>query len=227
MNATRKIPRRESQAALRARVSDIIIHLGDTYPEATCALRHENPWQLLVATILSAQCTDKRVNMVTPGLFAHYPTMQAFAEAKLEDLEEAVKTTGFYRNKARNIQGSARLILENFGGQVPQTMQGLLTLPGVARKTANVVLGAAFDIADGVVVDTHVARITQRLGLSRENAPTKIEQDLMRILPEGEWIDFSHLLIFHGRSLCSARKPLCAECPVQELCPSAEKYLSA
>ncbi len=217
---------RESQRALRERVGRIITGLRATYPEAECALHYRNPWELLVATILSAQCTDKRVNIVTPALFARFPTVAAFAEAPRADLEAAIKTTGFFRNKAKNIQGAARVILEKFGGAVPETMAELLELPGVARKTANVVLGVAFQVADGVVVDTHVSRLSQRLKLTRQKEPTKIERDLMDVVPEADWIDVGHLLIHHGRALCTARKPACGECPLQDLCPSAELYLS-
>lgn len=218
---------RESKRALRERVGEIIAHLRTTYPAAECALVHRNAWELLVATILSAQCTDKRVNIVTPGLFAQYPSVEAFAAAPREDLEEAIKTTGFFRNKAKNIQGAAHVLLEKFGGAVPNTMSELLELPGVARKTANVVLGVAFQVADGVVVDTHVSRLSQRLKLTRQKDPTKIERDLMEVVPQAAWIDIGHLLIHHGRSLCTARKPLCGECPLQDLCPSARLYLDA
>lgn len=218
---------RESKSALRERLGEIIVQLRATYPDAECALLYRNAWELLVATILSAQCTDKRVNIVTPGLFAQYPTVKAFAEAPREDLEEAIKTTGFFRNKAKNIQGAAHVLLERFGGVVPNTMDALLELPGVARKTANVVLGVAFQVADGVVVDTHVTRLSQRLNLTREENPTKIERDLMAMVPQADWIDIGHLLIHHGRALCTARKPHCGECPLQELCPSAALYLKS
>ena len=218
---------RESKTALRERVGTIISGLRATYPEAECALVHRNAWELLVATILSAQCTDKRVNIVTPGLFAQYPTVEAFAAAPREELEEAIKTTGFFRNKAKNIQGAAHVLLNKFGGEVPNTMDALLELPGVARKTANVVLGVAFQVADGVVVDTHVTRLSQRLKFTREKDPTKIERDLMAIVPRADWIDIGHLLIHHGRALCTARKPVCGECPLQELCPSAALYLKS
>ncbi len=216
---------RESKRALRARVGQVIAGLRATYPHAECALHYRNAWELLVATILSAQCTDKRVNIVTPALFAQFPTVEAFASASREDLEAAVKTTGFFRNKAKNIQGAARVILEKFGGDVPQTMAELLELPGVARKTANVVLGVAFQVADGVVVDTHVSRLSQRLKLTRHKDPAKIERDLMDVVPEADWIDVGHLLIHHGRAVCAARKPDCGACPVQDLCPSAALYL--
>ncbi|OUC08176.1 endonuclease III [Litorilinea aerophila] len=200
----------------------ILERLHQEYPDARCALHHENPLQLLVATILSAQCTDERVNQVTPELFARYPTAEAFAQADLEELEQAVRSTGFYRNKARNIQQACRRIVAEYGGQVPDTMEELLTLPGVARKTANVVLGTAFGIADGIVVDTHVKRLANRLGLTQESNPEKIERDLQALVPREEWIDISHLLIFHGRQVCSARKPRCAACVLNDLCPSAQ-----
>ena len=218
---------RESKRALRERVEQIIAHLRATYPDAECALVHRNAWELLVATILSAQCTDKRVNIVTPALFAQFPTVESFAAAPREDLEEAIKTTGFFRNKAKNIQGAARVMLEKFGGAVPNTMAELLELPGVARKTANVVLGVAFQVADGIVVDTHVSRLSQRLRLTRQKDATKIERDLMEVVPQADWIDIGHLLIHHGRALCTARKPACGECPLQDLCPSATLYLDA
>lgn len=218
---------RESKRTLRERVEQIISHLQTTYPDAECALVHRNAWELLVATILSAQCTDKRVNIVTPALFMQFPTVEAFAAAPREDLEEAIRTTGFFRNKAKNIQGAAHVMLEKFGGAVPNTMDELLELPGVARKTANVVLGVAFQVADGIVVDTHVSRLSQRLKLTRQKEPTKIERDLMEVVPQSDWIDIGHLLIHHGRALCTARKPTCAECPLQDLCPSAMLYLEA
>ena len=217
---------RESKTALRARVEQIIALLRTTYPDAECALVHRNAWELLVSTILSAQCTDKRVNMVTPALFARFPTVEAFAAASREDLETAIRSTGFFRNKAKNIQGAAHVMLEKFGGAVPKTMAELLELPGVARKTANVVLGVAFQVADGIVVDTHVSRLSQRMKLTREKDPTKIERDLMQVVPQADWIDIGHLLIHHGRALCTARKPACSECPLQDLCPSAAIYLN-
>ena len=218
---------RESKRARRARVEQCIALLRATYPDAECALVHHSPWELLVATILSAQCTDKRVNMVTPALFARYPTVEDFASASRVELEDAIRSTGFFRNKAKNIQGAARVILEKFGGAVPDTMAELLELPGVARKTANVVLGVAFAVADGVVVDTHVARLSQRLRFTREKDPKKIERDLMEFVPQPDWIVTGHLLIHHGRALCAARKPACGACPLQELCPSAPLYLKS
>ena len=207
-------------------MEQIIALLRTTYPDAECALVYRNAWELLVSTILSAQCTDKRVNMVTPALFARFPTVEAFAAASREDLETAIRSTGFFRNKAKNIQGAAHVMLEKFGGAVPETMAELLELPGVARKTANVVLGVAFQVADGVVVDTHVSRLSQRMKLTREKDPTKIERDLMQVVPQADWIDIGHLLIHHGRALCTARKPACSECPLQDLCPSAAIYLN-
>ncbi|MBI3896351.1 MAG: endonuclease III [Acidobacteria bacterium] len=206
-----------------ARVREIVKHLAKAYPEAQCALKHSNPFELLVATILSAQCTDERVNKVTPELFRKYPTPEDFAALRPEVLEQEIRSTGFFRSKTKSILGSARKIAEEFGGKVPDTMQELLKLPGVARKTANVVLGTAFRKATGVVVDTHVSRIAQRLDLSRQKTPEKIEQDLMRIIPQSQWIDFSHQMIFHGRRCCTARSPKCWSCPVENLCYSEEK----
>ena len=206
-----------------ARVREIVKRLEKAYPEAQCALHHRNAWELLVATILSAQCTDERVNKVTPELFRKYPTPQDFAALRPELLEQDIHSTGFFRSKTKYILGSAQKVVQNFGGKVPDTMEELLTLPGVARKTANVVLGTAFRKATGVVVDTHVHRIAQRLDLSREKTPEKIEQDLMRIIPQNKWIDFSHQMIFHGRRCCTARKPQCAACPIEDLCYSKDK----
>jgi len=205
------------------RVGRIVKLLASTYGDATCALVHSNALQLLVATILSAQCTDVRVNLVTKELFKRYKTAKDFADATPEELEEVIRSTGFFRNKAKSIQGAARLLVEKHGGKVPDTMEELLELPGVARKTANVVLGTWFKKATGVVVDTHVHRISRRLQLTREDDPKKIEQDLMKLLPPEEWIDFSHRVIWHGRRLCTARKPKCGECPLAEVCPSAGK----
>lgn len=206
-----------------ARVREILKRLAKAYPDAKCALQHENPFQLLVATILSAQCTDERVNKVTPGLFQKYPTPRDFAALRPEVLEQEIRSTGFYRNKAKSILGASRKLVQEFGGKVPRTMEELLTLPGVARKTANVVLGTAYGIASGIVVDTHVHRIAQRLDLSKEKTPEKIEQDLMKIIPKDKWIDFSHQMIFHGRRCCTARKPKCAVCPLEDLCFSRDK----
>jgi endonuclease-3 len=187
----------------------------------TCALDHRSPFELLVATILSAQCTDERVNQVTPALFARYPTPAAMAKADPADLEDLIRSTGFFRNKARSLLGAAQRLTAAYGGEVPRTMDDLLTLPGVARKTANVVLGTAFGLATGVVVDTHVSRLAGRLGLSAQKDPPKIERDLMALLPEDRWIAFSHQLIWHGRKVCQARTPRCGECTLAPLCPSA------
>lgn len=203
------------------RLPEIIRRLRQAHPDARCALDHRNAFELLVATILSAQCTDERVNQVTPALFARYPTPAAMAAADRAELEEAIRPTGFYRNKARHIQEAAQRIAHDFGGEVPASMEALTTLPGVARKTANVVLGVAYGLAEGIVVDTHVARLANRLGLSRQTDPNKIEQDLMAITPREEWIDLAHLLIFHGRRVCTARKPDCPNCVLNDLCPSA------
>lgn len=203
------------------RLGEILRLLHSAYPNATCALDHRNAFELLVATILSAQCTDERVNKVTPALFARYPTALAMAEADRTELEEAIRSTGFYRNKAKNIQEAAQRIVTVYGGEVPANMVDLLTLAGVARKTANVVLGTFFGVADGVVVDTHVRRLSNRLGFSREEDPEKIERDLMALIPQEEWIAFSHRLILHGRQVCDARKPACQICTLNQLCPSA------
>jgi len=203
------------------RIGPLLEELHAAYPDAECALHHKNTFELLVATILSAQCTDERVNKVTPALFARFPTPAEMASADREELETLVHSTGFYRNKAKNIQGAARRIMEAYDGEVPQAMDELLTLPGVARKTANVVRGVCFGVADGVVVDTHVKRLSQRLGLTTQQTPEKIEQDLMALVPKAEWINLSHLLIFHGRQICDARKPRCEHCTLAALCPSA------
>jgi endonuclease III len=208
-----------------ARVKEILKRLEKAYPDAKCALKHENPFQLLIATILSAQCTDERVNMVTPGLFEKYPTPQDFAALRPEVLEAEIRSTGFYRNKTKSILGASQKIVKEFGGKVPRTMEELLTLPGVARKTANVVLGTAFGIAKGIVVDTHVHRIAQRLDLTKQDSPEKIEQDLIKIIPQDKWIDFSHEVIFHGRRCCTARNPKCPACPVEDLCSSKDKTI--
>lgn len=217
-----KFPR-ESAVARRARVTEIIRALRQAYPAAKCALDHQNPFQLLVATILSAQSTDKGVNKVTPVLFQRYPTPHELAVAPPDDVKAIIKTTGFFNNKAKSIQGAAQKLDLDFNGQVPDTMPELLTLPGVARKTANVVLGTAFGKNEGVVVDTHVARLSKRLGLSAQTDPVKIERDLMALVPRDDWTMFAHLMIFHGRFCCFAQKPQCARCPVNELCPSAFK----
>lgn len=210
-----------ASAPATERIDEIIRRLHLAYPDAICALDHSNAFELMVATILSAQCTDERVNKVTPALFARYPTPLAFAEADITELEQAVHSTGFYRNKAKNIKAAAQRLVQVYGGDVPTSMDELLTLAGVARKTANVVLGTAFGIADGVVVDTHVRRLSNRLGLTTHDDPEKIERDLMALLPRTEWVGFAHRLILHGRQICDARKPNCALCTLNELCPSA------
>ena len=205
------------------RIVAILKALDEAYPRAECALTHSSPWELLVATILSAQCTDVRVNLVTPELFRLFPTPEKMMRGSLEDLEALIRTTGFFHNKAKSIQGAARKVVAEFGGQIPQTLAELITLPGAARKTANVVLGVAFNKAEGVVVDTHVFRIARRLGLAKTDTPQKVEQELMRILPESRWIDFSHQIIHHGRQICLARKPKCDRCNLEQLCTSKDK----
>ena len=209
------------------RVEAILDALAKTYPGVVCALNHSSAWELTVATILSAQCTDARVNLVTPALFAAYPTPKAMAAASLPELEEMIRTTGFFRNKAKSIQGAARTVVESFGGKVPQTMEEILELPGVARKTANVVLGSWYEIASGVVVDTHVLRLSRRLELTVNDDPVKVEQDLIGILPQDRWIAFSHELIHHGRQICVARAPRCADCTLERLCNSGDKTWSS
>lgn len=213
----------KTAAERKERAARILEILDQTYPEATCALHHRSPWELLVATILSAQCTDKRVNEVTPGLFAKYPTVDDFAHASQDELAVDIRSTGFFNNKAKSVIGAARKVLSEYGGKVPATMEEMLTIPGAARKTANVVLGTAYGIATGIVVDTHVQRVSQRLDLTRETDPVKIEQDLIEIIPKDKWICFSHQLILHGRELCIARKPRCAECPLDPLCYAKDK----
>jgi endonuclease III len=208
------------------RVSEILRRLNDLYPDVTCALTHASAWELLVATILSAQSTDVNVNRVTPELFRKYPTVETFAALTPEQLEPDVRSTGFFRNKSKSVVGAAKKIVAEFGGQVPDDIEKLLTLPGVARKTANVVLGTWFKKAEGIVVDTHVHRISRRLELTKENEPQKIEQDLMRIIPRDRWILFSHQVIWHGRKLCIARKPKCAECALENICHTADKTWS-
>jgi len=205
------------------RVAAVLKGLDEAYPAVECALTHNSPWELLVATILSAQCTDVRVNMVTPELFRRFPTPQAMAKATLPELEELIRTTGFYHNKAKSIQGAARKVVSDFKGQVPHTLAELITIPGAARKTANVVLGVCFGKAEGVVVDTHVFRIARRLGLAKGDTPQKVEQELMHILPQSRWIAFSHQLIHHGRQICDARKPKCDRCNLEQLCHSTDK----
>lgn len=210
---------RETKAAIAARLQKIIAGLKKAYPDAHCELEHANPLELLVATILSAQCTDKRVNLVTADLFKRYRSAADYARASLPELEQAIKTTGFFRNKARSLQACCQAIVERHGGQVPRTMEELTQLGGVGRKTANVVLGNAYSINCGVVVDTHVARLSQRLGLTKETAPEKIEQELMKLVPQEQWTMFSHWLIWHGRRRCSARNPDCPGCEIKALCP--------
>ena len=209
-----------------ARVEEILKRLDERYPNVTCALTHRSAWELLVATILSAQCTDATVNKVTPELFGKYPTAQALAALRPEELEPLIRPTGFFRNKSKSLVGAAQGVMEKFGGRVPETMEELLTLPGVARKTANVVLGTWYRKAVGVVVDTHVHRISRRLELTRADDPKNIEQDLMRVIPQNKWIDFAHQIIHHGRALCVSRKPKCAECPLENLCHAADKTWS-
>lgn len=209
------------------RVARILDGLEKAYPGATCALVHRNAWELLVATILSAQCTDARVNMVTPILFRAFPTPAAMARASLPELEDLIRTTGFFRNKAKSISGAAKEVIERFGGKVPETMAELLTLPGVARKTGNVVLGTAYGIADGIVVDTHVLRLSRRLELTVNTEPVKVEQDLLKIIPKDHWIAFSHELILHGRAVCIARKPRCVDCTIEPECDSSDKTWSS
>jgi endonuclease-3 len=208
------------------RINEILRRLDERYPNATCALHHNSAWELLVATILSAQCTDVRVNMVTPTLFEKYPTPDAFAALKPEDLQDDIRSTGFFRNKSKSVVGAARKLISDFGGEVPRTMDELLQLPGVARKTANVVLGTWYRIADGIVVDTHVQRLSRRLELTKNTDPRKIEQDLMKVIPRDKWILFAHQLIVHGRALCLARRPKCADCPLENLCHAADKTWS-
>ncbi|MBI4466501.1 MAG: endonuclease III [Acidobacteria bacterium] len=210
---------------LKARVKKLLARLDHAYPAAECALTHANPLQLLVSTILSAQCTDERVNQVTQTLFQRYRTVKDFAYADPRELEQEIRPTGFFRNKTRSIIGAAKLLAEKFGGQVPRTMEEMLELPGVARKTANVVLGTAYEIASGIVVDTHVGRLSHRLDLTKEKDPKKIEQNLMKIIPKEKWILISHQLIWHGRLVCQARKPRCPDCPVEDLCYSKDKTI--
>jgi endonuclease-3 len=205
------------------RVSAILKGLDEAYPEVECALTHNSPWELLVATILSAQCTDVRVNMVTPPLFKRFPTPEALAQATSPQLEDLIRTTGFFRNKAKSIKGAAQKIVTEFKGEVPQTLAELITIPGAARKTANVVLGVSFKKAEGIVVDTHVFRIARRLGLAKGDAAEKVEQELMKIIPPSRWIDFSHQIIHHGRQVCIARKPKCDRCNLEQICHSKDK----
>ncbi len=208
------------------RVGEILARLDQLYPNVTCALEHQSAWHLLVATILSAQCTDERVNKVTPVLFAKYPTVRHFAALKPEELEPDIRSTGFFRNKSKSVVGAAQRVVSEYGGEVPGDMERLLTLPGVARKTANVVLGTWFKKAVGVVVDTHVHRISRRLELTTQEDPGKIEQDLMRVIPQERWIALAHQIIWHGRKLCMARNPRCADCSLEPLCHAADKTWS-
>jgi len=220
-----RVPKPKTAAERQARLKKILATLDAMYPEATCALHHHDAWELLVATILSAQCTDRRVNMVTPGLFRKYPTIRDFANAKQEELAQDIRSTGFFNNKAKSVIGAARKVLSDFGGDVPREIDQLLTVPGAARKTANVVLGTAFGIASGVVVDTHVQRIARRLDLTKQTDPGKIEKDLMKAIPQEKWILFSHQIIHHGRALCVARNPKCAECALATLCYAQDKTI--
>jgi endonuclease-3 len=230
-SAIRQPGKTSSKTAARAargplapeRVNAILKALDEAYPSAACALHHRNPWELLVATILSAQCTDARVNMVTPELFRRFPTPAAMARATLPELEQLIRTTGFFRNKAKSLQGAAKKVTEEFGGQVPQTLAELITIPGAARKTANVVLGVSFGKAEGVVVDTHVFRISRRLELARGGTPQEVEKELMAVLPRDRWIGYSHQVIHHGRQVCTARNPKCDRCNLETLCRSKDK----
>ncbi len=218
-----KVRKPRSKEDRRRRLSTVLRRLNKDYPNVECALRHCGAWELLAATILSAQCTDVRVNQVTPGLFAKYPSVADMASVRQEVLERDIQSTGFFRNKARSLIGSAQRVASEFGGKVPETMDEILTLPGVARKTANVVLGTWFGKATGVVVDTHVQRIARRLDLTREKDPAKIEKDLMETIPKKRWILFSHQIIHHGRQVCQARKPRCGECSLANLCYAPDK----
>src|SRR5271154_3396234 len=220
-----KKPRRDPLAP--ERIAAILDRLAADYPNVECSLHHRNAWELMVATILSAQCTDARVNMVTPGLFEKFPTPADFAHAPLVEIEEQIRSTGFYHNKAKSLNGAARRLIAEYSGEVPQTMEELLTVPGVARKTANVVLGVAFQKAVGVVVDTHVLRLSKRLELTKATEPIQVEKDLMKIIPQDHWIAFSHEMIHHGRQVCIARKPRCADCTLEPLCYSGDKTWSS
>ncbi|HEX5873630.1 MAG TPA: endonuclease III [Pyrinomonadaceae bacterium] len=213
--------KREGPEELKSRTRDIIRRLKRAYPDAKCSLNYTNPFELLVATILSAQCTDERVNLVTADLFRKYRKPEDYLKVSPRELEKDIQSTGFFRNKTKSIQGTSKVLTEEYGGEVPHTMDELLELPGVARKTANVVLGNAFDVKAGVVVDTHVTRLSHRLNLSQQKTAEKIEQDLIPIVPKRDWVIFPHLMIAHGRKICKARNPLCDECPVEKLCPSS------
>ena len=212
--------------SVKERIGEMIRILRKKYPGSHTALKFETPLQILVSTILSAQCTDKRVNQVTPSLFQKYQTSADFAAASQAELEEVIRSTGFYRNKAKNIIGASKKITEDFGGRIPDNMEDLLTLPGVARKTANIILSSAFKKAEGIAVDTHVKRLSQRLGLSKEKDPDRIERDLMRIVPREDWIEFNYLFVNYGREICQARKPKCPECELKHLCPSAKEFFT-
>ena len=218
---------RTAKPLAKERVVAILDILAKTYPNVVCALNHRNAWELTIATILSAQCTDVRVNIVTPALFKAFPNPKAMASASLPELEELIRTTGFFRNKAKSIKGASQAVVELFGNKVPQTMDEMLKLPGVARKTANVVLGSWYGIAVGVVVDTHVLRLSKRLELTKNDKPEKVEQDLVKIIPQDHWIQFSHELIHHGRQICIARNPKCAHCPLEAICNSGDKTWSS
>jgi endonuclease-3 len=224
---TRRIGKKECVLGTDPRrISAILAGLDEAYPKATCELKHENPFQLLISTILSAQTTDVRVNQVTATLYKKYPNPKAFAYADPRELEQDLRPTGFFRNKTKSVIGASKAIVEEFKGEVPRTMEEILTLPGVARKTANVVLGTAYGIAKGVVVDTHVMRLSRRLDLSRKSEPQKIEQDLMAVILENKWIEFSHQLIWHGRRVCVARRPRCVDCNLEKICYSVDKTMS-
>jgi endonuclease-3 len=222
----KKVPKPKTATERKARVVRILSELDAIFPKASCALTHKNPWQLLAATILSAQCTDERVNKVTPVLFKKYPTIEAMANASQDEVATEIRSTGFFNNKARSLIGAAKTILADYKGQVPRSMEELLKVPGAARKTANVVLGTAYGIPAGVVVDTHVQRISQRLDLTKNEEPVKVEQDLMSILPQDRWILFAHQVIHFGRQICIARKPRCASCPLDPVCYSKDKTLA-
>lgn len=222
----KKVPKPKMAAERKTRLDRILRELDKLYPDVTCALHHTNAWELLAATILSAQCTDERVNKVTPSLFKKYPTVADMAAASQDELAQDIRSTGFFNNKARSLIGAARKIMEEYQGEVPRSMEELLKVPGAARKTSNVVLGVAFGIASGVVVDTHVQRITQRLDLTKNEDPVKIEQDLVKLLPQNRWIQFSHQVIHFGRGICVARKPKCGECPLDPICYSEDKVLA-
>lgn len=223
---SKQVPRPKTAADRAKRLDRILAALDQRYPAVTCALHHRNAWELLVATILSAQCTDERVNKVTPGLFAKYPRIEDLAHASQEEVAREIRSTGFFNNKAKNIRGAAQTILTKFGGEIPREIEQLTTVPGAARKTANVVLGTSFGIASGVVVDTHVTRIANRLDLTKHQDAVKIEQDLMKLLPRDRWIRFSHQVIHFGREICVARKPKCAECPLDSVCYAKDKAIA-